>query len=91
MQSIHDQDHQIERELKKAKLLREGSYIILGFALYAALMLLNQDGVISIPAWLVSETAALEIKPIMYLAGFAALQAKAKEIELDAGHDHHGF
>ena len=91
MKTTHNQDHELERSLTFAKRLREVSYLSLGFALYAALMLLNQDNVLTLPAWLVWETAALEIKPIMYLAGFAALQAKAKNIELDAGHDRHGF
>jgi hypothetical protein len=36
-------------------------------------------------------TLTLEAKAITFLAGFVALQAKAKEIELDAGHDRRGF
>ena len=90
MKTTDDHDDR-ERNLIFAKRLREGSYIILGFALYATLMLMNHDGVISLPAWLVWDVPAPKIKPIMYLAGFVALQAKAKAIELDAGHDHRGF
>ena len=91
MQHSHDQDHQVEHELERAKLFRELSYGVLAFAFYTALVLLNQDGVLSFPDWMMWETPALEAKAITFLAGFVLLQEKAKEIELDAGHDPRGF
>lgn len=84
MRANIDQDQQVERKLKKAKLIREGSYGFLAFALYTALVILTQDNVISLPAWLLWETPALEAKAIMFVAAFVAMQSMAKDIELDA-------
>lgn len=89
MRPTIDQDQQVERKLEKAKLIREGSYGFLAAALYTALVILNQDNVISLPAWLLWETPALEAKAITFLAAFVGMQSMAKDIELDAEHDSH--
>lgn len=91
MNSVDDHDQQVERALEKATLLRQGSYFALGCSLYIALVLRHQNAEISLPAWFVWETSGPEIKAIMYLSVFAALQAVARNIELDVGHDNRWF